>query len=40
MKQGIHVFVIGISSCFVLPCFGVGYHAFGFKIAASLRSSQ
>ena len=40
MKQGIHVFVIGISFCFVLPYFGAGYHASNFKIAASLRSSQ
>ena len=31
-------FVIGISSCFVLPCFAVGCLAFGFKIAtAALR---
>ncbi len=40
MKQRIHVFVIGISSCFVLPCFATGYHASNFKIATSLRSSQ
>ena len=38
MKQGIHVFVIGLSSCFVLPCFATGCHAFGLKIAtAALR---
>ena len=38
MKQGIHVFVIGLPSCFVLPCFGAGYHASNFKIAtAALR---
>ena len=38
MKQGIHVFVIGLPSCFVLPCFGAGCHAFGLKIAtAALR---
>ena len=31
-------FVIGISSCFVLPCFATGCHAFGFQIAtAALR---
>ena len=31
-------FVIGISSCFVLPCFATGCHAFGLKIAtAALR---
>ena len=31
-------FAIGISSCFVLPCFVTGCHAFGFKIAtAALR---
>ena len=31
-------FVIGISSCFVLPCFVPGCHAFGLKIAtAALR---
>ena len=35
-----YVFAIRISSCFVLPCFATGCHAFGFKIATSLRSSQ
>ena len=31
-------FVIGLSSCFVLPCFGAGCHTFGLKIAtATLR---
>ena len=30
-------FVIGISSCFVLPCFATGCHASNFKIATSLR---
>ena len=40
MKQGIHVFVIGIPFCFVLPCYVPGCHASNFKIAASLRSSQ
>ena len=31
-------FVIGISSCFVLPCFATGCHTFNFKIAtAALR---
>ena len=31
-------FVIGISSCFVLPCFATGCHASNFKIAtAALR---
>ena len=34
------LFVIGISFCSVLPCFGAGSRAFGLKIAASLRSSQ
>ena len=38
--QHISFFVIGIPSCFVLPYLATGYHAFGFKIAASLRSSQ
>ena len=33
-------FVIGIPFCFVPPCFATGCHAFGFKIAASLRSFQ
>ena len=28
-------FVIGISSCFVLPCFATGGHAFGLKIATA-----
>ena len=28
-------FVIGVSSCFVLPCFGAGYHASNFKIATA-----
>ena len=38
MKQGIHVFVIGIPFCFVLPCFATGCHASNFKIAtAALR---
>ena len=38
MKQGIHVFVIGIPFCFVLPCFVPGCHASNFKIAtAALR---
>ena len=32
--------VIGLPSCFVLPCFATGCHAFSFKIATSLRSSQ
>ena len=35
MKQGIHVFVIGLSSCFVLPCLVPGCHAFGLKIATA-----
>ena len=31
-------FVIGFSFCFVLPCFAMGCHAFGLKIAtAALR---
>ena len=31
-------FVIGLPSCFVLPCFGAGCHASNFKIAtAALR---
>ena len=31
-------FVIGLPSCFVLPCFATGCHAFGLKIAtAALR---
>ena len=31
-------FVIGLPFCFVLPCFAMGCHAFGFKIAtAALR---
>jgi len=30
-----HFFVIGISSCFVLPCFATGCYAFGFKIATA-----
>ncbi len=31
-------FMIGISFCYVLPCFGAGYHASNFKIAtAALR---
>ena len=31
-------FVIGIPSCYVLPCFGAGCHASNFKIAtAALR---
>ena len=31
-------FVIGLPSCFMLPCFVTGYHAFGLKIAtAALR---
>ena len=38
--QRIPFFVIGLSSCFMLPCFGAGYLVFGFKIATSLRSSQ
>ena len=29
------LFAIGISSCFVLPCFGAGCRAFGFKIATA-----
>ena len=33
-------FVIGLPFCFVLPCFAAGCHAFSFKIATSLRSSQ
>ena len=38
MKQRIHVFVIGISFCFVLPCFVPGCHTSNFKIAtAALR---
>ena len=38
MKQGIHVFVIGIPFCFVPPCFATGCHTFGLKIAtAALR---
>ena len=28
-------FAIGISSCFVLPCFATGCHTFGFKIATA-----
>ena len=28
-------FVIGISSCFVLPCFATGCHASNFKIATA-----
>ena len=28
-------FVIGLSSCFVLPCFGAGCHTFGLKIATA-----
>jgi len=28
-------FTIGISSCFVLPCFATGCHTFGFKIATA-----
>ena len=35
MKQGIHVFVIGLPFCFVLPCFVPGCRAFGFKIATA-----
>ena len=35
MKRRIPFFVIGISSCFVLPCFVPGCHAFDFKIAAA-----
>ena len=35
MKQGIHFFVIGISFCFVLPCFVTGCHASNFKIATA-----
>ena len=35
MKQRIPFFVIGISSCFVLPCFGAGCHTFGFQIATA-----
>ena len=31
-------FVIGFSFCFVLPCFAMGCHNFGFQIAtAALR---
>ena len=38
MKQRIPFFVIGLPSCFVLPCFATGCHAFGLKIAtAALR---
>ena len=38
MKRRIPFFVIGISSCFMLPCFVPGYHTFDFKIAtAALR---
>ena len=33
-------FVIGLPSCFPLPCFATGCHTFGLKIATSLRSSQ
>ena len=33
-------FVLGLPFCVVLPCFATGCHAFGFKIATSLRSSQ
>ena len=33
-------FVIGLPSCFVLPCFATGCHTSNFKIATSLRSSQ
>ena len=29
------LFVIGISSCFVFPCFGAGCHASNFKIATA-----
>ena len=32
--------VMGISSRLVLPCLATGCHAFGLKIATSLRSSQ
>ena len=28
-------FVIGVSSCFVLPCFATGCHTFDFKIATA-----
>ena len=28
-------FVIGLPSCFVLPCFGAGCHTFGLKIATA-----
>ena len=32
------LFVIGLPSCFVLPCFATGCHTFGLKIAtAALR---
>ena len=38
MKQGIHVFVTELPSCFVLPCFATGCHASNLKIAtAALR---
>ena len=38
MKQRIPFFVIGLPSCFVLPCFATGCHASNFKIAtAALR---
>ena len=38
IKQGIHVFVIGLPSCFTLPCFVTGCLTFGFLIAtAALR---
>ena len=32
--------VIWFTSHSVLPCFATGCHAYNFKIAASLRSSQ
>ena len=32
--------VMGISSRLALPCLATGCHAFGLKIATSLRSSQ
>ena len=33
--QRFHVFVIGVSSCFVLPCFVPGCHTSNFKIATA-----
>ena len=35
MERRIPFFVIGLPSCFPLPCFVPGCHAFDFKIAAA-----